>query len=318
MPTTKVIFYTPPEVHLLDICGPAHIFYEAREYGADLTLHYIATDHHTNLNSSGGLAFTGLTPYQDLALSKDDILFIPGLQWELLSRNDFQDGLQPFFQWMITQHAKGVTICSVCTGAFLVAGSGLLDEAQCTTHWRYVDRFRAKFPRVQLLDNRLFVEDKGIYTSAGVSSGIDLALYLLELRYGSRFASDIAREVVVYLRRGEDDPQLSVFLKYRNHQESRVHEVQNWLSQHLANVPKIDELADKVCTSPRNLTRLFKKVTGITVGEYIENLRIETAIHLLSEGNKVEAVARETGLKSANRLREILKRHTGKLPRAFQ
>ncbi len=316
--SSKAVFLAPPEVHLLDISGPAHIFYEARDYGAPVTSHFITLNQNTRLSTSSGLVFADLQPFQNVALSEGDMLFVPGLQAELLLDPKFIDSARPFLDWMVEQHKRGVIICSVCTGAFLLAESGLLDQRQCTTHWKYFERFRKKFPRVDLLANRLFVESGHICTSAGVASGIDLALYLLEKKYGTRFASDIAREVVVYLRRGEEDPQLSVFLQYRNHQEDRIHEIQNWLSHHLSSGITLEELAFKVHTSARNLTRLFKNTTGITIGEYVEKLRVETAMHLLNEGAKVEAVTMECGLKSTNQLREILKRHTGRLPHDFQ
>ena len=317
-PATRAIFLSPPQVHLLDISGPAHIFYEAREYGANVTSHFISLDDSTELSTSSGLVFAQLEPYHHLSLSGGDILFIPGLQAQLLLDPGFTRSLKPFLDWLVQQYEQGAVLCSVCTGAFLLAESGLLDNLQCTTHWKYLDRFRAKFPKVNLLTNRLFVENSRIHTSAGVASGIDLALYLLEQRYGSRFASDIAREVVVYLRRGEDDPQLSIFLQYRNHQEDRVHEVQNWLSNHLSSGYTIEDLALKVHTSPRNLTRLFKNTTGVTIGEYVEKLRVEMAMQLLYGGAKVDMVAHQCGLKSTNQLRETLKKHTGRLPHDFQ
>ena len=313
----KAVFLSPPGVHLLDISGPAHIFYEAQEYGAKITSHYISLNEDTQLSTSSGLVFTELVPYHQVSLCEDDILFIPGLQAQLLFDPHFTRSLGPFLDWLILQYRQGATLCSVCTGAFLLAESGLLNGLQCTTHWKYFDKFQAKFPKVDLLTNRLFVENERIHTSAGVAAGIDLALYLLEKKYGSRFASDVAREVVVYLRRGESDPQLSIFLQYRNHQEDRVHEIQNWLSNHLSANYTLEDLALKVHTSARNLTRLFKNTTGITIGTYVEKLRVETAIQLLNEGAKVEMVARECGLKSTNQLRETLKKHTGRLPHDF-
>src|SRR5690606_35593591 len=126
------------------------------------------------------------------SLSKEDYIFIPGIDSSLFSDTVFLESCQEFFQWLNVQYAAGATICSVCTGAFLLAEAGLLNNKSCTTHWNYFSRFATKFPEAELKRNRLFVEDKGIFTSAGVSSGIDLSLFILERLYGQRFAFEIA------------------------------------------------------------------------------------------------------------------------------
>ncbi len=304
----QVAFLATPQVHLLDLSGPAHIFYEAAEHKQEISLHYICLDNNIELRTSSGLNFSKLDPFYTLKLKKGDLLFIPGLESDLLLDPTFNKKLVPFFQWLKEQYSKGVLLCSVCTGAFLIAQSGLLKGKTCTTHWKYLDQFRKKYPEVQLLGNRFFVECDGIYSSAGVSSGIDLALFILEKTYGSYFAAQIAREVVIYHRRGEADPQLNIFLNYRNHQENRIHEVQNWLTQNLKVASNIENIAENVNMSGRNLTRLFKKTTGITIGQYIEKLRFETATKLLEEGATMDHVAMECGLKSTNQLRSILKK----------
>ncbi len=148
-------------------------------------------------------------------------------------------------------------------------------------HWKFAGLLEERYPALQMMRNRLFVQYENIYTSAGVASGIDLALYILEQDYGTAFASAIAREVVVYLRRGQGDPQLSIFLQYRNHLEDRIHAVQEWLVQHFHEKHTVDDLAAIANTSARHLTRLFKDTTGITIGQYTEKLRVERAVQLL-------------------------------------
>ncbi|MEO1023104.1 MAG: helix-turn-helix domain-containing protein, partial [Bacteroidota bacterium] len=204
--------------------------------------------------------------------------------------------------------------CSVCTGSFLLAESGLLDGKTATLHWKYFDAFSKRFPTIRLEKNRLFTQSGKIHSSAGVSSGIDLSLFLLEQFYGTRLALDVAKEVVIYFRRSASDPQLSIFLQYRNHIDQRIHQAQDYLINNLTQAPTTEELALKLNMSKRNLTRLFKKTTGITIGAYIEKLRVEKAVALLSEGHKVDVVAHQCGLKSSNQLRAILKKHTGVLP----
>ncbi|MFT4737159.1 MAG: transcriptional regulator GlxA family with amidase domain [Cyclobacteriaceae bacterium] len=310
----KVLFVIPPEVHLLDINGPAHIFYEAQEFGAPVELHFVSLNDQAEIESSAGLYFNRLEHFSHFELTQNDILFIPGMDYSLLSDVNFRKSISPFLKWVNTQNDYGADICAVCTGSFLLAETGILDRNSCTTHWKYYEEFCKRFPLVQLERNRLFVTSNNIHSSAGVSSGIDLSLYIIEKYFGTNMALDIAKEVVIYFRRSASDPQLSIFLQFRNHLEHRVHEAQDYLVNNLADTLTNEDLADRVCMSTRNLTRLFKKTTGITVGEYLQKLRVEKAVALLSNGQKVSAVALECGLQSGNQLRYLLKKHRGILP----
>ncbi|WP_425390302.1 GlxA family transcriptional regulator [Ekhidna sp.] len=309
----RVFFIVPPEVHLLDVSGPIHVFYEATEYGADIESVFISINNDHSIKSSAGIGLNNLKPYSNHQLNQNDFIFIPGLDARLIFDEEFQKSMNPFFEWLQIQRNNGAKICSVCTGAYLLAFAGVMDDMECTTHWKYTDDFRKRFPKSKLHKDRLFVKDGSIYSSAGISSGIDLALYIIEELYGPFFATKIAKEIVVFLRRTEDDPQLSVFLQYRNHIENRIHKVQDHLAQHLSDKQKIDDLAVLVHMSPRNLTRLFKKTTGITIGEYHDKLRIERAMQLLANGQKVDAVSNLCGL-SSNQLRSLLKKHSDILP----
>jgi transcriptional regulator GlxA family with amidase domain len=312
--THRAYFLIPPEVQLLDIAGPIHLFYEANEYGAKVETHYLGLRTKTEETSSAGVLLGKLEPFERYTLKPNDLLFIPGLESHLFFAADFKQKNQQFFSWLREQHQNKAKICSVCTGTYLMAFAGLFDGKSCTTHWKYFRDFKTRFPQVKLLSDRLIVKDGNLYSSAGVSSGIDLALFLLEELYGPVFATKIAKEVVIYLRRTENDPQLSVFLQYRNHLDNRIHLVQDTLAQNLDKKLKIEELAENSHMSPRNLTRVFKKTTGITIGDYLAKLRVERALQLLSSGSKVNAVSLACGLQSSNQLRFLLKKHTESLP----
>ena len=306
----KAVFLLPPGVHLLDITGPAHIFYEAVCYGAKLDLFFCSLfPDEPNSKSSCELSFAKLTPFDQLNLTGGDLVFIPGLDARLLLTDEFMASCSYFQEWLQKQFEKKVTICSVCTGTFLLAEAGLLNNRNCTTHWKYTERFASRYPQAKLLTNRLFVEDNGIYTSAGVSSGIDLALHIIEKIWGGHFAAQIAKEVVVYFRRSIDDPQLSIFTQYRNHMEHRIHQVQDRLSQSLHCKISIEELAATVNMSPRNLTRLFKKTTQLSIGNYIDMLRAGLAQQLMKEGQTLQFATTQCGLKSPNQLRHILRKY---------
>ena len=307
-------FIIPPGVQLLDVTGPAHIFYEAGEYGAEVELIYVSmSQDDTHSFSTAGLHFQKLVSFQYCQPSTQDWIFVPGLETSLVDDAAFVQAHKPFFDWLLTNSDNAIKVCSVCTGAYLLGLAGLLENRSCTTHWKYIDHFQHRFPSAEVLDDRLFVKSGNIYSSAGVSSGIDLALFLLDEAYGPLFATKVAKEVVVFLRRSESDPQLSVFLKFRNHIDNRIHEVQDFIAQHLESKNSVDELAEHVHMSPRNLTRSFKKATGITIGGYLEKLRLERAVYLLSEGQKVDAVAASIGL-SSNQLRSLLTQNQLGLP----
>lgn len=190
------------------------------------------------------------------------------------------------------------TVCSICTAAFLLADAGLLDGKTCTTHWKYTARLQQEYPRAEVLNDRLFVKSGNIYTSAGVTTGLDMTLSLLEERHGPEFTYKVAREMVAYIRRDGSEPQESIYLQYRAHVNDHVHTVQDWMIRNLQKKIRIEELA---------------ATTGVTVGEYLEKLRVEKAMSLLRQRAKVGAIPRQCGLQSENQLRRMLKKHTGRL-----
>ena len=305
----RIFFLIPPKVQLLDIIGPIHIFYEAIEYGASLELHFISLTDETEIVSFPGLQFSQLESFKGYNLDKRDVVFIPGTDFGLFSDKQFLQSSQPFLKWLKAQMSNNAVICSVCTGAYLLAHAGMLDNKTCTTHWKYLDHLKEHFPKAKVVDNRLFVFEGNLYSSAGVASGIDLALYLLELYLGPKLAADVAKEVVIYFRRGEGDPQLSIFLQYRNHINNRIHQVQDLITQNLERKWTIELLAEQIHASPRNLSRIFKKTTGITIGQYLSQIRIERAQQLLAEGHKMTFIAQACGLKSTNQLRSLLEKN---------
>lgn len=311
----KILFIVPPEVQLLDLNGPIHVFYEAKECGANLDLHFASIHQHPSIVSScAGLQFTNLLAYDELELSSRDYVFVPGINFELLSNISFLAACSGFFKWLREQHSNKINICSICTGAFLLAEAGILEGKTCTTHWNRMDDFAMRYPGIELLRNKLFVVDQNVYSSAGVAAGLDLALHIIELELGIKYAIDVAKQMVVYFRRGEADSQINAYLQYRNHMDDRIHNAQNYILNNLEQSFKIEDIAEEVGMSGRNLGRLFKKTTGITIGLYRENLRVERASQLLAEKNTFATVANACGLKSISHLRLLLKKHKDNLP----
>lgn len=308
----RVIFFINKETHILDLAGAVQTFYESGDYGKPFEILYVSDN--ARQPCSAQLQFTGLKRYTSIEVLPSDILVIPGYDLRRVPPRESRT----FFNWLRQADKAGATICSICTGAFTLAAAGLLKGKECTTHWKYTERLQKDFPDAKVLSNRLFVKSGHIYTSAGVTTGLDMALALLEERFGPEFAYKIAREMVVYIRRDGTEPQDSIYMQYRSHVNDDIHTVQDWIVRHLPKKIKVEELAALIYTSPRNLTRQFKKSTGITVGEYMEKLRVEKAVHLLNSNHKVGAVTEQCGLQSANQLRHIIRKHTGSLPSALR
>ncbi|NLU95948.1 GlxA family transcriptional regulator [Chitinophaga sp. Ak27] len=303
MTKKKVVFILLPQVELLDLAGPAQVFIEARHQG--LAADVIFCGFHQPVSSAAGLILAPALHYSDLILDTDDIIFLPGIHAETLSREPAAE--KAFLEWLRSQVQKGVLICSVCNAAFVLAEAGLLDQRECTTHWRSVKMLQQLYPATKVLTDVLFVKSERIYTSAGVSSGIDLALFVLEEWKGALFAHHVARGLVVYHRRNADHSQQSIYLAYRNHIRAEIHRVQDYMIEHLHTDCDLDTLADIAVMSPRNLARVFKTQTGITVHQYLTALRIEKA-HTLRKNpaHTMAYIASQCGFRSARQLQRIL------------
>jgi transcriptional regulator GlxA family with amidase domain len=155
------------------------------------------------------------------------------------------------------------------------------------------------------------VKSGNVYTSAGIATGIDLALFLLEERHGKKLASQVAKELVVYIRREGREEQESIFLQHRNHTDEKIHAVQDWIARNLSKKISLEMLSDIASTSPRNLTRIFKKETGLTVSQYQNTIRVEKAKSLLANSNyKLDHIAKLCGLNTSKHLRTLIQKST--------
>lgn len=301
----KMAFIVPPTVQLLDLAGPVQVFSEAIFYGAEFTLEYYS--YREEVTSVSGLGFANVPNYKEAVLKPGDYLFIPGMQFEYISSISFK-AEREFFAWLKECSENKVTVCSICNGAFALGEAGLLKDTECTTHWRRIKDLQAQYPKAKVLSDVLFVKSNNVYTSAGVSAGVDLSLSILEGLKGALFTHKVARGLVVYHRRNHNHTQHSVYLDYRNHINPRIHEVQDYLIDHLSEENSIETLASMVGMSPRNLSRVFKEKTDLTILEYITLLRIEYAKTMLNNPEyTIEYIASKCGYKTARQLQRILK-----------
>jgi len=291
-----------PRLQLLDLAGPAQAFHEATDLGIPYRISFAAGT--PEIRASQPVTLAGLVPLDEIRPGPGDVVFLPGVDGERLGTDDLAGMGVGFFAWLRDAHDRGATVASVCNAAFHLAYAGLLDGRACTTHWRRVTQLREAYPAVTVHDDRLFVKDGRIHTSAGVTAGIDLALSILEDRHGPELALGVAKELVVYLRRDGHEPQWSAYLEYRNHLDPGIHRVQDRIVNHPEASATVESLAEVAGMSPRNLTRVFRRQTGITIKTYVTAIRMERAAALLRDTHLgVDEVARACGFADARQLR---------------
>lgn len=298
----RVVFLLVPGVHLLDLAGPAQVFSTAADAGHPYAIAHVA--ERPDVPSAQGVV---LRARVDLpALGPDDLVIVPGWRVHGGEPGPAEGRLaEPTLAWLRDAHRAGATVASVCSGADALGRAGLLDGRRFTTHHELTERLAARYPRAAVVRGVLFVADGGIVTSAGIASGIDLALHLLERRHGPAVATTVARAMVVYARRNGEQPQASVMLRHRGHLDDGVHRVQDAIEARLAEPLPLAELAAVAGCSERTVTRLFSRATGTTPLRYQQALRLERAEQLIEQGGTVEAAARAVGFGDARMLRRL-------------
>ena len=309
-----VYFLVLPGTMLLDFAGTAESFRVAADYGAPFRLHYLGAGNQAL--SSLGLTLGGLEPWPE-ELPARALVIIPGVACS--AREYRLPEARAAALWLRRAVGPGHRLCTVCSGAFLAAESGLLDGRACTTHHSLTGRLAREFPRVKVLENRIFVQDGPVFTSAGVTAGVDLALHLIAELAGSQVAVAVARLLVLYFRRSGSDPQLSPWLCHRNHIDPRVHGVQDQVVKDPAHAWTVPELAACSHTSPRNLGRLFQQHAGISPQAYVRKIRTAAARELLREPElNLNLVAEMVGFSSAEQMRRAWKRFEPATPRQLR
>ncbi|WP_062356478.1 GlxA family transcriptional regulator [Herbidospora yilanensis] len=289
---TLVVFALVDGVHLLDLAGPAQVFDTA-----GYRLAYVAD--HPQVMSAQGLPVVAGREWP--ALGVDDLVVVPGWRGETHLSDRLLAGLRH-------HHEAGGVVASVCAGARALGAAGLLDGRRCTTHHDLQDDLARRHPRATVVRDVLFTVDDRVITSAGIASGVDLALHVVTTRHGPAKAARVAREMVVYARRNGTEPQASAMLRHRDHLDDTVHEVQDLIDTRFTEPLPLSRLAAHAGVSERTLTRLFTRATGLTPLRYQQALRMEHAEHLIGHGTTVEAAAREAGFDDARMLRRLRSR----------
>ena len=297
-------------VKLLDAAGPAEVFAEANRFGANYQLRIASVDGRDVTTSIG----TGFAVTERIASieSVDTVLVAGG------------DGLigRPIDPALVDAvravPSRTRRLASICTGSFILAQAGLLDGRRATTHWRHARLLARAFPDVSVESDAIFVRDGQIFTSAGVSAGIDLALALVEDDYGAELVRDVARSLVVYLKRAGGQSQFSVLVEADPPPQSALRAVVDGIAADPGADHSVKSLAAQASVSTRQLTRLFQAELGTTPARYVEMVRIDAARAALDDGRSVSETARLAGFGSAETLRRVFVNELGVSPKAYR
>lgn len=248
-------------------------------------------------------------------LDRTDLIIIPALRGDMLSTSHYN---RFFVDWIVRQYKRNAEIASLCTGAFMLAFTGLLKERKCTTHWQYANEFRFYYPNITLVDERIIVEHNGIYSSGGSTAYWNLLLFLVEKYVGRAMAILVAKYFVVNLDKIAQTPFI-VFNGLKGHNDQEVLEAQLYIENNYVEKITVEDLSSKFCLTRRTFERRFKKATHCTVLEYLQKVRIEASKKSLEIGRKsVDEIMLDAGYFDSQTFRELFKKITGLTPLEYR
>jgi transcriptional regulator GlxA family with amidase domain len=311
----RIVVLLVPPVDELDLVGPLQVFNSVNRL-AGRTIYTIDVvtnaDRLTVEGESGVLTFIAKQHFNTVKGHCDSVLLVCGLG----SRSVRDPALSA---WLRKTSSAVRRLGAVCVGAFLLAEAGLLNGRRATAHWRFGRELGARYPDVLVEHDPLWVKDGNIYTCAGISAGIDLALAWVEEDCGAALAHEAARELVLFLRRPGGQPQVSVSLAAQASEMASLRELQIWIAEHLQSKLSVEDLAERMAMSVRNFERVFTREVGTTPAQYVLQLRVEAARRLLerTEGG-LKQVAAATGFGSEVLLRRAFVRLLGITPGRYR
>ncbi len=315
----EVVFVAYPQMGLLDLSGAQTVFWAASKA---LSQRGLPGYRLRTASLDGGLVSTveGLAvdtcSLGDLDLAAIDTLIVPGAP-DICQTLDSHVGL---VAWLHREAPNARRVASVCSGAFLLAKAGLLDGCRAATHWAMCDALQQSFPALEVDADAIFIQQGAVWTSAGVTAGIDLALALVEADCGREVSMQAARELVVYLRRPGGQAQYSTLLQMQAQDSPVFDDLHVWLAENLSEPElTVERLAEQAKMSLRNFSRVYKLHTGRTPAKAIELLRLEAAKRLLETSPcNIEQIARACGFADEERLRTTFQRHLSISPRDYR
>ncbi|WP_173817514.1 GlxA family transcriptional regulator [Mycobacterium sp. IEC1808] len=305
-----VVIVVFDDVTMLDVAGAGEVFAEANRFGADYELKIASVDGRDVTTSIG--TRLGVTDALS-SIESADIIMVAG------SDNLPRRAIDPALVDAVKSAAERTRrLASICTGSFILAQAGLLNGRRATTHWHDARLFARAYPDVAVEPDALFVRDGDVFTSAGVSSGIDLALALVEMDHGTELVRDVARWLVVYLKRAGGQSQFSTLVEAEPPPQSPLRKVTEAIAADPSANHSVKTLAAQASLSTRQLTRLFQSELGTTPARYVEMVRIDAARAALDAGRSVADTARIAGFGSAETLRRVFVDHLGVSPKAYR
>ena len=309
--TRRIVFVAAPGTEILDLVGPLQVFARASDMycranpGARpiYSVEVASISSRRSLTTNCGLGFTAHKAFREVRGKIDTVLVAGG---DAIERNEINADA---VRWLKKIAARSRRVGSVCTGAMLLARAGLLDGRRATTHWNWCEVLIRRAPRADVDPNPIFVRDENVYTSAGVTAGMDLALALVEEDHGSKLALQVARNLVLYLRRPGGQSQFSAALSLQLTDRKPLRDLEAWVLDNLNKPLTVPVLAQRVAMSPRNFARVFTQEMKTTPAKFVERLRVEAARRRLEESqNSMETIAGECGFGYVNSMRNVFQR----------
>jgi transcriptional regulator GlxA family with amidase domain len=309
-----IVVLVYPDVMAMDVCGPMEAFAMANFY-ADRSLYRLSIAAVTTDPVKTSIGFCIVPNYALADLNSPiDTLLVAGGHGYVAALRD-----RALTDWLREAAPRARRHGSICTGAFPLAASGLLDGKRATTHWSRASSFARDFPSTRLEVDSIFVRDGQTYTSAGISAGIDLALAMIEEDHGRTLALRVARSLVVFLKRPGGQSQFSTHLQAQFSSVPAIRKAQEWALAHLPEDLSVKTLAGHVRMSERNFRRLFVDELGETPREYVERIRLDEARRQIEDTNlPAQAVARQCGFRTMDSLRRAFVRRLGVTPQWYR
>jgi transcriptional regulator GlxA family with amidase domain len=299
----------------IDIAGPASVFSKAELLHPGTYRLHIASPAGGSVHTNSGLDIAGTCKLQQLPAAIDTLIVVGGEEAPLRAAI-VEQGVKA---WLSEFAPRARRVASVCTGAFALAAAGLLDGRRATTHWSALDLLQRLRPQVSVQREQIYVRDGSIWTSAGVTTSIELALALVEDDLGHAVAMEIARKLALPLLRGGEQPQLSQALQAQNAASHPMRELIAWIGTHLREDLSVEALAKRVQMSRRHFARCFTAETGCTPARFVEQTRVAAAAQLLRSTQWTQdRIASRSGFRSVDALQRAFARQFGVTPRAYR
>ncbi|HVZ98679.1 MAG TPA: GlxA family transcriptional regulator [Caulobacterales bacterium] len=311
-PPKTVLIVLFPDFQILDAAGPIAAFEIATRFAGDVYKLRFTSSEGGRIGASAGVAFD-TESLKGLSFARIDTLITVGGMGTRAASQDTR-----LIAALKRAHGKVRRLASVCSGSFCLAAAGLLEGRKATTHWRQAPLMQRLYPNVRVEPDRIYVKEGAIWTSAGVSAGIDLALAMIAEDLGADIAKNVAREMVVYAQRPGGQAQHSTLLDLGGAEE-RFASLHAWMRAHLHQNLSVENLAAQAAMSPRNFTRAYVRETGVTPAKAVERLRLEAARAALESGaSSIQDVARKAGFGDSERMRRAFIRFYGAPPAALK